>query len=58
MAKGQTPKQKPRLVDQQNRVALPQEVLDHLQVGAGDFVIFTIDGKNVCVHKAKWVVDD
>lgn len=48
---------KPRLIDRQNRVALPPEVLRALQVKAGDYVSFDIDGAVVRIHKVKWVVE-
>jgi len=48
---------KPRLVDQQNRVSLPPEVLEALQVKAGELVAFSVDGKNVRLHKVLWRVD-
>jgi bifunctional DNA-binding transcriptional regulator/antitoxin component of YhaV-PrlF toxin-antitoxin module len=40
-----------RLIDQQNRVALPGNVLDALGAKAGDYVSFEISGRDVRVIK-------
>lgn len=48
---------KPRMIDQQKRVALPAEVLAALGLDAGDYVVFEVDGNRVSVHKVKWTVD-
>lgn len=59
MAKGQKSQRKPRIVDGQNRVALPSEVRKALQIGPGDYIMFNIEGKKVVIRKTKWVeVDD
>lgn len=47
----------PRKVDQQNRVALPNEVLDTLDAEAGDYVAFEITSDGVELVKVKWVPD-
>lgn len=48
---------KPRLIDRQNRVALPQDVLKALDVQSGDHVAFDVDGDRVSIHKVRWVID-
>lgn len=45
---------KPRLIDRQNRVALPPEVMEKLGVAAGDYVAFHIDAGEVRVRRVKW----
>jgi bifunctional DNA-binding transcriptional regulator/antitoxin component of YhaV-PrlF toxin-antitoxin module len=45
---------KPRLIDRQNRVALPPEALSALGVKAGDYVTFEIEGKAVKILKVVW----
>lgn len=50
------PLDRPRLIDQQKRVALPPEVLRALDVGSGDYVLFRLKGREVHVLKAKWTV--
>lgn len=45
---------KPRLIDQQNRVALPPEVLHALGAEAGDYVLFEVDGRTVRLVKVAW----
>lgn len=42
----------PRQVDNRNRVALPRPVLDLLEVGPGDFVLFQVEDGKVCVYRA------
>lgn len=44
----------PRLIDQQNRVALPKEVLEALQVSKGEHVTFQIENGKVTLHKVAW----
>lgn len=48
---------KPRLIDGQNRVALPPEVLSALGVKSGDYVAFEVKGADVSVHRVKWALD-
>jgi hypothetical protein len=48
---------KPRLIDRQNRVALPPDVLKALSVSSGDHVAFDIEGDRVAIHKVRWVID-
>ena len=55
MARGEEPK--PRLIDRQNRVALPPDVLKALDVKAGDHVAFEVNGKVVNIHKVKWTIE-
>ncbi len=45
---------KPRLIDGQNRVALPREVLDALGVERGDHVAFEVSGNRVRLLRATW----
>lgn len=45
---------KPRLIDQQNRVALPTEVLNALGAKSGDYVAFEIDGKSAKLIRVVW----
>lgn len=48
---------KPRLIDRQNRVALPAEVMKALGVKSGDYLAFDVDGAHVTVHKVKWSIE-
>lgn len=48
----------PRRIDQQNRVALPPEILEVLDAEAGDYVTFEVEGGDVRVVKVKWVAED
>lgn len=48
---------KPRLIDQQNRVAIPPEVLEALGADAGDYVVFEVEGGEVRLVKVRWVPD-
>lgn len=47
----------PRLVDQQHRVHIPNEILDALGVTPGkDYVQFTADGAHgIRIHKVRWI---
>lgn len=57
MPRRATQEPKPRLIDRQNRVALPPEVLKALGVQSGDHVAFDIEGERVTIHKVRWVID-
>lgn len=57
MAAKTPPESKPRSIDPQNRVVLPQEVLRALEVSTGDYVTFEINGGDVRIHKVRWVRD-
>lgn len=48
---------KPRLIDHQNRVALPGEVMRALGVRSGDYVAFEIKDGEVRLRKVRWVVE-
>ena len=48
---------KPRLIDAQNRIALPSEVLQHLGVKAGDYVSLELVGGEVKVRRVRWEVE-
>ena len=48
---------KPRLIDQQSRVALPAEVLKALSVKRGDYVVFRVDKNEVKILRTKWSVE-
>jgi bifunctional DNA-binding transcriptional regulator/antitoxin component of YhaV-PrlF toxin-antitoxin module len=51
------PATKPRLIDSQNRVTLPGEVLEALGVGIGDYVAFDIKNGIVSLHRVRWALD-
>jgi bifunctional DNA-binding transcriptional regulator/antitoxin component of YhaV-PrlF toxin-antitoxin module len=51
------PGPKPRLIDRQNRVALPAEAMQALGVKAGDHVAFEVHGSEVRIHRVKWTLD-
>lgn len=57
MAVGKRQETKPRLIDRQKRVVLPAEVLQALDVGAGDHVAFDVEGGQVGVRRVRWVFD-
>lgn len=48
---------KPRAIDAQMRVILPPEVLQALDLEAGDFVGFELDGSDVRLRKVRWAPD-
>lgn len=50
------PATRPRLIDTQMRVILPQEVVDALKVKEGDYVAFTVDSGGVHLRRVEWVV--
>lgn len=54
---GKRQETKPRLIDRQKRVVLPAEVLQALEVTAGDHVAFDVEGGQVCVRRVRWVFD-
>lgn len=47
---------KPRLIDDQKRVILPNEVLKALSAKEGDYVAFTIDENGVHLNRVEWVL--
>jgi bifunctional DNA-binding transcriptional regulator/antitoxin component of YhaV-PrlF toxin-antitoxin module len=57
VAKPPTPDPRPRVIDHQNRVALPPEVLRALGVTTGDYVAFEVSGDDVRLQRVRWVVD-
>lgn len=52
-----SPDPKPRLIDAQNGVALPSDVLDALGVESGDHVAFELESGRVTLHKVRWTVE-
>ncbi|MBI4393900.1 MAG: hypothetical protein HY556_08920 [Euryarchaeota archaeon] len=46
---------KPRLIDRQNRVALPSEIMSLLDAAVGDYVYFEVYQGNVTLRKVRWV---
>lgn len=52
--RGDADSKKPRLIDRQNRVALPPDVLAALKLEAGDYVVFEIEDGKARLHKVKW----
>jgi bifunctional DNA-binding transcriptional regulator/antitoxin component of YhaV-PrlF toxin-antitoxin module len=46
---------KPRIIDTQNRVLLPPEVLEALGAGPGDYVSFQVDGPRASIYKVRWL---
>ena len=52
---GQEPE--PRRIDNQHRIHLPAEILNALDVKAGDYVAFRVEGKEreVAMFKVRWV---
>lgn len=44
----------PRPIDRSHRVVLPPEVMDKLDVEAGDHVAFVIDADGVHLRKVEW----
>ena len=55
--KRDTAEPKPRLIDRQNRVALPTEVMKALEVKAGDYVAFHVEDAIVRLHKVRWSIE-
>ncbi len=47
---------RPRLIDPQKRVILPAEVLDALNLEAGDYVGFEVSDGEVRLRKVEWVM--
>lgn len=47
----------PRLVDQHMRVVLPKSVADALNVEAGGYVVFLVDGSEVRLRKVKLALE-
>lgn len=48
---------RPRVIDHQNRVALPPEVLRALGVGKGDYVAFEVAGEEVRLRRVRWILE-
>lgn len=48
---------RPRVIDPQNRVVLPPEVMKSLGVRVGDHVSFEVDGFEVRLRRVRWVVE-
>lgn len=48
---------KPRLIDGQNRVALPAEVMAALNVKSGDYIAFEVAGSEIKLHRVRWALD-
>lgn len=48
---------KPRIIDRQNRVALPADVMAVLGVKSGDYIAFDVDGNEVRLHRVRWALD-
>lgn len=55
MAKRTDP-MKPRLIDTQNRIILPEEALQRLKAKAGDYLAVVVDTAGVHLRKVDWVV--
>lgn len=53
-----TAEPRPRLIDRQNRVALPPEIMDALSVETGDYVAFEVEDGKVRLYKVRWVPDE
>lgn len=46
---------RPRVLDPQNRVVLPPDVVKALGLRVGDFVTFDVEGGEVRIRRVRWV---